>query len=308
MIKSNPEATLDCLIIGAGPAGLTAAIYLARFRRNILLVDKGQSRASLIPLSHNAPGFPHGVSGVDYLARLRDQAAHYGVHVQPGEVTNLEHNEEAGFCCMLDDQALSAKKILLATGTVDRHPVIPGWADAVRDGGIRLCPICDAYDVIDQEIAMISMPHDAYEHAVFMRTFTRRLTLYCADTAMPLHADRRRDLEHMGIRVIEKAIERLYLSDERLPVVKIAGGEEHRYDAVYPMLGEAPRSNLASRLGAQCNEAGKLIVSKHQLTTVPDLYAAGDVVDSLNQISVATGQAAIAATAIHNQLGHDFRS
>lgn len=308
MIKSNPPGPLDCLIIGAGPAGLTAAIYLARFRRNILLVDKGQSRASLIPVSHNAPGFPQGVTGIDYLARLRDQAAHYGVHVMPGEVTDLAHDEETGFRCMLDNQPLSAKKILLATGTVDRHPVIHGWTEAVRDGGIRLCPICDAYDVIDQDIAMISQPQDAFEHAIFMRTFTKRLTLFCTDAAVSLDAERRCDLERMGIRVIEKRIDRIALTDKRLPIIRLVNGEECRYDAVYPMLGETPRSSLASRLGAQCNEAGKLLVSKHQLTTVPDLYAAGDVVDSLNQISVATGQAAIAATAIHHQLGHDFQS
>ena len=80
----------DCLIIGGGPAGLTAAVYLARYRRKVMVVDSGCSRASLIPASHNCPGFPDGVGGEELLARLRCQAAHYGVSVVPVEITALQ--------------------------------------------------------------------------------------------------------------------------------------------------------------------------------------------------------------------------
>lgn len=80
---------LDALIVGAGPAGLTAAIYLARYRRRIALVDSGESRAALIPVTHNYPGFPNGISGAELLARLTEQALQYGVEVQGGTVGTL---------------------------------------------------------------------------------------------------------------------------------------------------------------------------------------------------------------------------
>jgi thioredoxin reductase len=83
---------VDCLVVGAGPAGLTAAIYLARFRRSVAIYDVGHSRAAYIPVSHNYAGFPHGISGVDLLVRLREQAARHGVHVTEAHVDSLERD------------------------------------------------------------------------------------------------------------------------------------------------------------------------------------------------------------------------
>lgn len=147
---------VDCLIVRAGPGGLTAAIYLARFHRRIAIVDEGRSRARYIPKTHNYPGFPRGLSGPELL--------------------------------------------------------------------------------------------------------------------------------------------------ERLPGVRLADGSEHVFATLYPTLGCRMRSDLARNLGARCTEAGEVVVDSHQRTSVPGLYAVGDVVSALNQIAVAVGHAAIAATDVHNQL------
>jgi 2-polyprenyl-6-methoxyphenol hydroxylase-like FAD-dependent oxidoreductase len=90
-MADNPE--IDCLIVGGGPAGLTAAIYLARFRRNVTVVDSGQSRAALIPESHNYPGFAEGISGPDLLASLREQASRYGARLENGKVEKLRKSD-----------------------------------------------------------------------------------------------------------------------------------------------------------------------------------------------------------------------
>src|ERR1700712_753049 len=123
----------DCLIIGGGPAGLTAAIYLARYRRNIIVVDKGASRAALIPTSHNYPGFSEGISGRELLGNLRTQAESYHIKIVTSQVTSLERRGD-GFVAALDKDRIQAQFVLLATGIVDERPELPGLTEAVADG------------------------------------------------------------------------------------------------------------------------------------------------------------------------------
>src|SRR5690349_9990093 len=134
------ESDLDCLIIGGGPAGLTAATYLARFRRNALLVDDGQSRARLIPETHNYPGFL-GISGVKLLAHLREQAEKHGAKLQDGRVEALRKTGGA-FVARVGGRDLRAQRVLIATGIVDESPDLPGLKDAIYRGALRFCPIC----------------------------------------------------------------------------------------------------------------------------------------------------------------------
>jgi thioredoxin reductase (NADPH) len=302
---------LDCLIIGGGPAGLTAAVYLARFRRKVIVVDSGCSRASLIPASHNCPGFPDGVGGEELLARLRCQAAHYEVRIDPAEITALRREGKLfeamqsgggkGFL-MHDLPALRASTVLLATGTADVLHNIPNWIAGVKRSLIRLCPICDAYEARDQAIAVMSLSaKDGVNHALFLQTYSAKITLmYMGVTTFP--PAERKKLREAGIDVIEDVGAEVSITGQPRPAIRLSDGKELTFDVIYPMLGESPRSELAIGLGAKRNKCGNLIVDRHQHTTVPGLYAAGDVVNELSQISVAMGHAAIAATDIHNRL------
>src|SRR5688500_5738123 len=182
--KPGSMDPLDCLIIGAGPAGLTAGVYLARFRRNIAIVDSGHSRAALIPTTHNCPGFPEGISGEELLNRLRSQATHCGVNIQVGEVMDLKHAEnsfEAKINVVSSGNsalALRATTILLATGTADSRLDIADWKMCIKNGLIRLCPVCDAYEAKDQNIALLSAsPREGVKHALFLRTYSQTVTL-----------------------------------------------------------------------------------------------------------------------------------
>jgi thioredoxin reductase (NADPH) len=309
---------LDCLIVGAGPAGLTTSIYLARFRRKIAIVDSGFSRASLIPSSHNCPGFPEGVSGKELLGLLRLQAAHFGVEVEAGEVSNIKA-VQGGFEAMVEGCAerkhppdknrsvIHAATVVLATGTTDNIRNIPDWITGVERGLLRLCPICDAYEAADEHIAVLSSSGQrGMNHALFLRTYTGKLTLILSQAV--LTAAEQAKLRRAGIDVIEDTPREIRTAKEEKPTVVLSDGKVLRFDVVYPMLGESARSGLATQLGARCNRHGKLIVDRHQRTTVPALYAIGDVVDQLNQISVAMGHAAIAATDIHNRLGSPNRT
>jgi thioredoxin reductase (NADPH) len=293
--------TLDCLIVGAGPAGLTAAIYLARFRRRIAIVDGGHSRAAYIPKSHNYPGFPDGINGVELLERLRSQAKRYGAHVTPGLVESLE-GADGAFTAIASDQRFTARKVLIATGVVDKEPEIPNLKEAIAAGCIRLCPICDGHEVIDRAVAVYGPAATAASHAIFMRTFTDKLSLLVPRGDAPMDAAVRERLRIAGVDAVDCAVAQISMDAGRKAVARLADGSELRFDTIYPALGSRFRSELAIGLGARTTDGGDVLVDSHQCTSVAGLYAAGDVVAALSQLSVAVGHAAIAATAIHNAL------
>ncbi|OON62582.1 hypothetical protein B0920_03820 [Massilia sp. KIM] len=309
----NPDQTVfDTLIIGGGPGGLTAAIYLRRFTRNIALVDKGHSRLGWIPVSHNYPGFPDGINGKQLLENLRAQLGRYGGHVMPGEITDLrlEDGLFVGDCAGPDGDLtrLRAHTVLLATGVADAGMPVARWDEAVAAGAVRLCPVCDGYDVIDRRIGVVTSEVNPVGHALFMRTFSEDVLLFERSAASVLNEEERRQLEAANVRHVESALVGVSMSEDLKPVLHTADGEDYPCDVFYPMLGENARSDLAAGLGAETVECRKLLVDDHLRTSVPGLYAIGDVTRGLNQIAVATGQAAIAATSIHNTLPWALRT
>jgi len=290
----------EALIIGAGPAGLTAAIYLARFHRHVEIFDTGASRAKMIPVSHNCPGFTHGVSGPDFLERLREQAAEHGVHVREGEIGELRR-EERRFVARAssqdsaspsDDLRLVAERVILATGVADVLPQIDGIHDAICRGLVRLCAICDAYETRGKRVGVFGPAQAALDHARYMRSFAADVTALTPDADDPRR-------EPADVRLIA-SVGRISIEGDEVRVVTPQGALA--FDALYPVLGVQPNSQLAKAIGADCDELGYLRVDAHQRTNVPGLFAIGDVAKAINQIAVATGHAAIAATTIHNEL------
>jgi thioredoxin reductase (NADPH) len=291
----------DTLIIGGGPGGLTAAIYLQRFMRKVALFDKGNSRLSLVPVSHNYPGFPDGVRGTVLLDNLRCQLGRYGGTVTDGEILSLRI-EDGAFVGEYDGGEVRALTVLIATGIVDGGLPIENWREAVACGAVRLCPVCDGYDVIDQRIAVVSSEVNPIGHAMFMRGFSADVTLFDRVDGSMLTNEERRQLDAAGVRHIGSAVRGVTMSEDMKPVLNTTDGASREFDVMYPMLGETARSDLAAQLGAETADCGELVVDDFQSTSVPGMYAVGDVVRGLNQISVAAGQAAVAATRIHNTL------
>ncbi|MCC2974028.1 NAD(P)/FAD-dependent oxidoreductase [Massilia sp. IC2-476] len=300
------RTVFDTLIIGGGPAGLTAAVYLRRFTRHIALVDKGNSRLSWIPVSHNYPGFPEGINGVQLLENLRAQLANYGGSVMPGEILDLrlEDGVFVGDYVPAEGEPcqIRAMTVLLASGVADAGMPVERWDEAVRCGAVRLCPVCDGWDVIDKRIGVVTSDANPVGHALFMRTFSADVLLFERGPVSTLNDEERQRLAAAGVRLIESPLAGVTMSEDMKPVLHTKDGEDYLCDVFYPMLGENARSDLASKLGAETVECRKLLVDDHCRTTVPGLFAVGDVTRGLNQIAVATGQAALAATTIHNTL------
>jgi thioredoxin reductase (NADPH) len=298
----EPRAeALDCLVIGGGPAGLTAAIYLGRFRRQAMVVDKGWSRAEWIRLSHNLPGFPEGIEGPVLLERMRRQAHLYGVEQGKGEISTLERTGDV-FTAEMEGFAIEARTVILATGVVENKPPLPHLADAVKRGLIRTCPICDGYESIDKTIAVLGDGEHAAAEALFIRTYTSRLTLILVGEDVRLSPATMAALSAAGIAVSHVGVRGVSLEQTDVAALYAEDGQVHRFDAIYTAFGTTSQSQLARALGARIDEGGRLFVDEHQQTSVDGLFAAGDLVRGLNPISVADGEAAIAATAVHNRL------
>jgi thioredoxin reductase (NADPH) len=293
---------VDCLVIGGGPAGLTAALYLARFRRSCLVVDVEASRASWVPVSHNLAGFPEGIAGPDLLALMRAQADRYGTKIVRGRVERLERTGHGFAAVLADGTRRSAGRVLLATGAEDVPPLdLPDRKAAAQRGLLRYCPICDAYEVTGRKIALAGTGRCRIKEALLLRGYTADLSLVTLREPWALPDLERSRLTKERITIIEEPAAELVLEDEAV-AVRTVDDTWHRFETLYVALGLHARSGLATALGAEHDPEGALAVGAHQETSVPGLFAAGDVVQGLAQIAVAMGQAAIAATAIHNGL------
>lgn len=292
----------DCLIVGGGPAGLTAAIYLSRFHLDVIVVDDGRSRADWIPVARNVPGFPDGISGIELLARMRDQAQRYGVEIVTARVSRLDHDGD-GFVAEWGGGPIAARTVLLATGVANRRPEMDETlhGEALARGLIRYCPICDGFEVTDKKVGVIGSGAHGVAEAMFLRGYTADVTLIAPDDTHALGPEDRERLAKAGIRIFAGPARGVALDSDRI-VIETAGGD-HRFDSIYPALGSDIRSQLAVGVGAAvAGKDGCILVDAHQRTDVLGLYAAGDVVLGLDQISHAMGEGGVAATTIRNDL------
>ena len=291
----------DCIIVGAGPAGLTAAIYLARFWLKIRLFDSGDSRAAWIPRTNNHAGYPDGIPGRDLLDLMQRQTERFGAVREEAEVTAIEPDDD-GFLVRVGDRGARARSVLLATGVVNNRPKmdVALHSEALQRGLLRYCPICDGYEVTDKRVGVIGKGQHGTKEAIFLRGYTADVTLVSPDADSELDAECIAALDAAGIARVDGPCGGFAIEGDRF-AFDTAGGRMD-FDSVYPALGSVIRSKLAVAAGARATAEGCLEVDDHQRTSIPGLFAAGDVVKGLDQISHAMGEAGVAATTIRNML------
>ncbi len=296
----DEDVPVDVIVVGGGPAGTTGALYLARFARSAVLVDAGRSRASAIPLTHNYPGFAEGIEGPALLAAMRGQLAPYPVRRLQQTVVSVRRMD-AGFAARCaDGQELRGRMLLLATGVTDLAPSAPGMDEALRDGALRYCPVCDAYEVRGRAVGVLANDASGVAEALYLRHFTSDVRLFVEQGAVTLGSGPQEQLARAGISVAEAPVQGIHRRGARIAVTH--GEDTTERDTLYCALGVNVHAELARQLGAACDDDGYVQVDAHCATTVEGVYAVGDVAQGLNQIAVATGRAAIAASAIHQQL------
>jgi thioredoxin reductase (NADPH) len=297
----DDEDILDCLIVGGGPAGLMAAVYLGRYKRRAVVVDEGRSRLSMIPKTRNVLGFPDGIVGEELLERMRKHAAHFGARLEIGRTERIDMRDDL-FEAQAGRARLRARFVILATGARDVEPDVTGLPESLKAGHVRYCPVCDGFETQGQRVAVLGRDAHGLRESAFVAGFDNEVTWLSLGTHSRCEQEELDRLRAAGVKIVEHEPRHIVCRPGAGVEVEMKNGERLAFDVLYPALGLKHASELATALGARANEVGQLVVTDHFETTVPGLFAAGDVASGLNQINVAAGQAAIAATAIHNRL------
>ncbi len=293
---------VDCLVIGGGPAGLLAGVYLGRYRRQVAVIDEGKSRVAMIPKSRNVIGFPDGIAGPELLERMRLHAQNFGARLEIGRVEQLDRNADGTFVARAGSLTLRARFVILATGARDVEPELTGLAESLKAGHVRYCPVCDGFETQGQRVAVLGREIHGLRESAFVAGFDNEVTWLSMGSHSKCTEDELKRLGERGVRIIEHEPRHIECRPGDGVSVELHNGETISFDVLYPALGLTHASELATRLGARAQDDGQLLVDDHLQTTVDGLYCAGDVAAGLNQINVAAGHAAIAATAIHNRL------
>jgi thioredoxin reductase (NADPH) len=233
--------------------------------------------------------------------RMRSQAAEFGVEITEGLVEKLTSASEY-FTAHIGNGIMQAQAVLLATGVINNAPPIAPEIhdDALARGLLRYCPICDGFEVTDKRVAVIGTGSHGQNEAIFLRMYSADITLIAPEGAHALSDEELQRLHEAGVVLCDGPCGPLRVEGDQI-IVPVRD-EPMVFDTVYPALGSVIRSELAGMLGAEVTEDGCLVVDSHQRTTVPMLYAAGDVAKGLDQISHAMGEAGVAATTIRNDL------
>jgi thioredoxin reductase len=303
---------LDAIIIGGGPAGLSAALILARARRRILVCDAGRPRNDA---SSSLNGFlsRDGIHPADLLRLGRDELLRYGVEIhrqeaidarvcEPGPPDNPSaHRFEV---TLADSTRLRSRKLLLATGVRDIIPLIDRLKD-LYGVSVFHCPYCDGWEHRDQRLIAYGKGNAAVGLALNLRTWSDTV-LACTD-GDPIDADHRARAERNGISTRPEPVARLEAGDGRLARIHFASGPAEPADALFFNTGQYQRSPLAQNLGCRFKADGGVETSDRQCTSVPGLYLAGDADKDVQFAIVAAAEGAIAAVAINRELQDEDR-
>jgi thioredoxin reductase (NADPH) len=292
---------MDAIVIGAGPGGMTAAIYLARLNRRIVIVDSGESRASLIPRSHNHPAFPDGIQGDELLRRMKLQLQNLRVELIRGVVLKARQSDGT-FVVEFDGTVIRAHNVILASGVEDNLPAIEHVADFVQSGHLRLCPICDGYEIAGRPAVVIGATERAAAEARFLKSYTGDITVVTLGEQLQIRDAAVNQLARDSIVIRHERLLHCQRSREGTVDLVLDGSTPLERVVLYSALGVRPRSSLADGLGVRLEEDKRIQVDPHSATNIPGFYAVGDVVTGLNQIGVAMAQGEIAAVAVHNRL------
>ncbi|HEU4457271.1 MAG TPA: NAD(P)/FAD-dependent oxidoreductase [Longimicrobium sp.] len=288
----------DAVIVGGGTAGLSAALLLGRSRRKVLVVDAGEPRNAPAAESHSF--FTRDGTPPRELLRIgREQAKGYGVEVRAGRVTDVSRGD-AGFEVEMEGGGRAAgRRLVLASGVVDDLPEIEGlrerWGRSVFH-----CPYCHGYEVRDRPLAFLASGETAMEAASLLLGWTRDLAV-CTNGPSGLGEEDRAKLARHGVALREEEIVRLEGAGDSLERIVFASGEPLAREGLFVKPGQRP-SPFADRLGCERLEDGSLRLDMFCQTTVPGVYAAGDVTRRIQQVVSAAAEGAIAGVGVNRSL------
>ena len=297
---NEPAREYEVVVVGGGPAGLTAALYTTRLGHETALVDRGGGRAAMMLDTHNVIGVTEDVSGNEFLATASEQIQAYGADRHRDMVTGAERTADGRFRLTGGDGAYVADRIVLATGFSDGRPEPP----LPRTGrGLHYCLHCDAYMFVDEPVYVMGHGDSAAYVAMIMLNFTDEVDLLTRG-AEPTWGDETAELlAAHPVDVIETDVTGIEKDEDGwLEAFAFADGDRREYRGGFAMYGSEYNTDLFEQLGCELNDDGTVSVDDHGRTSVEGVHAVGDVVPGHNQIPVAMGQGAKAGIAVHMDL------
>lgn len=291
---------MDAIIIGGGVAGLSAAVYLGRFRRDVLVIDAQQPANRF---SHAAHGFftRDGMNPGELLAIGREQLQKYEtVQIQNGEVASIVPDGNGFKLALTDGKTYQTRKVLLALGLKDQLPAIDG-IEPLWGKSVFTCPFCDGWEQRDQPVAIVANGDAAVHVATLMRVLTADLVV-CTNEPAEFTTEQSKALQDKGIRVIETPIARFDASGEQLTQIVFTDGSTLARKTAFIRTQLFQSTDLAEQIGCELNEHGMVKVDDMGRTSLKGVYAAGDMTGKARQIINASYQGAWAGIAINNEL------
>jgi len=294
----------DVIIVGAGPAGLSAALILGRCRRRVLVCDSGRPRNAA---SHAMHGFltRDGINPHEFLRLSREQLRQYEtVAIRNCEVTAATCRADAQFEVTIEnEERLTTRKLLIATGVLDNLPGIPGFAE-LYGTSVFHCPYCDGWEVRDEPLAVYGRGERGLGLSLELTGWSRDVVL-CSDGPAEIDEAGRARLRRCGIEVREERVLRLDGEGGRLTRVVFDAGEPLARRALFFTTGQTQQSALAISLGCEFNAKGTVRTGKYESTHLSGLYVAGDASRAVQWVIVAAAEGAEAAFAINTDLLKD---
>ncbi len=292
--------TAEVIVVGGGLAGLSAAVYLARATRDVLVIDSGKSMARSEPEVENYLGFPNAISGDDLLRRAADQAARYGARLKRDEVVSVRRHRDGTFALYGRKAWYRCSRLLLATGIFHVPPAIPGIRRCLGRG-LYFCRDCDGYRLRGRDLAVYGWTNEAVDYALGMLPYSPRVAVV-TDGQEPRWDRRRwRWIREYRIPIFLQPITAAEQRRGKLQGLMFKDGARYCLDALFTTRGDLYYSKLARSLGAKIRN-GEVLVDLEMRTSVPGLYAAGCVTPANCQMIIAAGQGATAAQAINHDL------
>jgi thioredoxin reductase len=317
----------DVAIVGGGPAGLTAALWLGRYLHEVVVIDSGDPRNWETRGVNGFPGHPR-IKPADLRGKTRDECREYGVELIDGFVARLRqapHGFEVEFDPMVATKArddargsgaprapsdnrprpetrvLRARRLLLAFGLRDEWPRVPGLRQ-VYGSAAHVCPDCDGYDTRDKKVVVIASGRKAAGMALNLTTWTRDIVVCTNGRDPDLDADQCEKLDALNIPVLSARIVRVVPQGEWIYSLELEGGMYLDCDHIFFALSQRPADDLGFQLGCDRDDDGQIVVDTSQHTSIENVWAAGDITPGPQLAIVAAAQGAVAALSIHKSL------
>jgi thioredoxin reductase len=290
---------LDVVIVGGGPAGLSAALVLGRCRRRVLLVDAGEPRNARAEAMHGYLS-RDGIRPTELLRLGREELRPYGVQIIEGTVSDIAATPEGFAVSIAGGARVQGRMVLIATGVRDHVPDIPGIAECYGVS-VHHCPYCDGWEERDRAIAVIGSGAAAAGLALSLLAWSQHV-MVCTGGAARLGRRHRQQLQHHGIAVHADPIERIEHQQGRVTGIVVRGAGRIGCESIFFTNGQSPQSHLAHRLGCETGKHGVIKTDRLGQTCVPGVYVAGDASRDVQFVIVAAAEGAKAAVAINKAL------